>query len=117
MSLQRGDVVLATLPFVTRPGSKVRPVLVVQNDMNNARMQNTIVAFITTNLTRSHQPTQVLIDVATPAGQQSGLIQDSVVTCENVITIRQTQARKIGRVPPDIMQQVDDALKVSLALP
>ena len=59
MSLQRGDVVLATLPFVTRPGSKLRPVLVIQNDANNARMQNTIVAFITTKLTRcpSHDKT------------------------------------------------------------
>jgi len=117
MSLQRGDVVLATLPFVTRPGSKLRPVLVVQNDTNNGRMQNTIVAFITTNLSRSHLPTQVSIDVSTPAGQQSGLIADSVVTCENLITIRQSQARKIGSLPPDVMQQVDAALKVSLALP
>lgn len=51
MTLQRGDIALATLPFVTRAGSKLRPVLVVQNDRNNSRMQNTIVAFIATNLT------------------------------------------------------------------
>ena len=117
MSFQRGDVVLATLPFVTRPGSKLRPVLVIQNDANNARMQNTIVAFITTNLSRSHLPTQVPIEVNTPAGRQSSLIADSVVTCENLITIRQTQARPIGSLPPDVMQKVDAALKVSLALP
>ena len=48
-----------------------------------AHMQNTIVAFITTNLSRSHLPTQVLIEVNAPAGQQSGLIADSVVSCEN----------------------------------
>jgi mRNA-degrading endonuclease toxin of MazEF toxin-antitoxin module len=39
------------------------------------------------------------------------------VSCENLITIRQSQARKIGSLPPDVMQQVDAALKVSLALP
>lgn len=117
MSLQRGDVVLATLPFVTRPGSKLRPVVVVQNDSGNARMQNTIVAFITTNRSRAHLPTQVFIDVNTPAGQQSGLIGDSVVTCENLITIRQSQARRIGSLPPEVMRQVDAALKASLALP
>jgi mRNA interferase MazF len=116
MSLQRGDIVLATLPLVTRPGFKLRPVLVVQNDTNNAHMQNTIVAFITTNLSRSHLPTQVLIEVNTPAGQQSGLIADSVVSCENLITIRQSQGRKIGNLPPDVMQRVDEALKESLAL-
>ncbi|MBW3543687.1 MAG: type II toxin-antitoxin system PemK/MazF family toxin [Planctomycetes bacterium] len=117
MSFQRGDVVLATLPFVTRPGSKRRPALVIQNDASNARMQNTIVAFITTNLARAHLPTQVLVEVKAAAGRQSGFIADSVVTCENLITIRQSQARKIGSLPPDVMHQIDAALKASLALP
>ena len=42
MSVQRGDVVLINAPFVTRPGSKIRPMLVIQNDTNNQRMGNTI---------------------------------------------------------------------------
>jgi mRNA-degrading endonuclease toxin of MazEF toxin-antitoxin module len=42
MSIQRGDVVLIDAPFVTRPGGKIRPLLVVQNNANNRRMQNTI---------------------------------------------------------------------------
>ena len=116
MSLQIGDVVLARLPLVTRPGAKVRPVLVVQDDTNNARMTNTIVAFITTNTSRSHLPTQVLIDITTPEGQQSGLLAESVVTCENLITIAQSQARKIGNLPPSLLRKVDDALKASLGL-
>lgn len=44
MTIKRGDVVLIDAPFITRPGSKIRPMLVVQNDTNNARMANTIVA-------------------------------------------------------------------------
>ena len=57
MSVKRGDVVLLNAPFVTRPGSKIRPMLVVQSDRNNARMQNTILAAITTNVSRSAEPT------------------------------------------------------------
>ena len=116
MTLQRGDIAVATLPFVTRPGSKLRPVLVVQNDRNNSRMQNTIVAYITTNLSRSTEPTQVLIDISTAEGRQTGLIATSVVSCENLITIRQSQARWIGKLAPNLMQKVDMALTESLGL-
>jgi len=117
MSIKRGDVVLLDAPFLTRPGSKIRPMLVVQNDRNNARMGNTIVAVITTNLSRSHEATQVLIDVATPAGKQSGLLATSVVSCENLLTVRQAHVRRtLGTLPPELMQEVDEALVESLGL-
>jgi mRNA interferase MazF len=89
MSVARGDVVILNAPFVTRPGSKLRPMLVVQNDRNNARMANTILATITTNISRSAEPTQVLIDPQTPEGRISGLLSRSVVSCENLLTVRQ----------------------------
>jgi mRNA interferase MazF len=73
MSVQRGDVVLLTAPFASRAGAKTRPMLVVQNDRNNARMANTILVFITTNTSRIGEPTQVLVDLATPEGRASGL--------------------------------------------
>jgi mRNA interferase MazF len=78
-------------------------------------MQNTILAAITTNVSRSAEPTQVLIQLGSPAGQQSGLLSDSAVSCENLITARQSQIiRTIGSLPPNVMQQVNDALKASL---
>jgi mRNA interferase MazF len=91
---------------------------VVQNDTNNARMANTILVFITTNTSRAAESTQVLIDVQTPEGKASGLKQASVVSCENLLTVVQSDIlRTIGHLPDGIMQQVDQALKVSLALP
>ena len=117
MSVQRGEVVLINAPFVTRPGSKIRPMLVVQNDTNNQRMRNTILATITTNTARSAEPTQVLIDVSTPDGQQSGLINNSAVSTENLLTVKQAHiTRTIGQLPRALMDQVDLALKSSLAL-
>ena len=117
MNLQRGDVVLINAPFVTRPGSKIRPMLVIQNDANNQRMRNTILATISTNTSRAAEPTQVLIDVSTPAGKRSGLINDSVVSTENLLTVRQAHiTRTIGQLPVALMDQVDLALKSSLAL-
>src|SRR5690349_5778057 len=45
--MKRGDVVLVDFPFASGGGSKVRPALVVQNDRNNALLQDTIVVPIT----------------------------------------------------------------------
>jgi mRNA interferase MazF len=118
MSLQRGDVVLLQAPFASRTGAKTRPMLVVQNDANNMRMANTILVYITSNTSRSGEPTQVLVDVGTPDGRQSGLKQTSVVSCENILTVVQADIlRTIGHLPATLMQRVDQALKFSLALP
>jgi mRNA interferase MazF len=91
--------------------------LVVQNDHNNARMANTILATITTNIGRSAESTQVLIDPQSSEGKSSGLLSLSVVSCENLITVgRDHIVRKIGRLTVPQMQLVDQALKASLAL-
>jgi mRNA interferase MazF len=92
--------------------------LVVQNDHNNSRMANTILAVITTNLSRATETTQVLVDPSTTDGQSSGLISVSVVSCENLLTARKGQiTRRIGRLSDQQMRAVDQALKASLALP
>ena len=91
--------------------------LVVQNDANNARMANTILAFVTSNMTRAGESTQVFIDVSTADGKQSGLRQNSVVSCENILTVVQSDIiQTIGKLLKALMQEVDDALKASLAL-
>ena len=115
--MQRGDVVLLNFPFSSGTGSKLRPALVVQNDQSKQRMGNTIVAMITSTTHRTHQPTQVLVDITTPEGQQSGLRLTSAITCENLFTVEQRLiARTIGSLPPDTMKLVDDCLKASLGL-
>jgi mRNA interferase MazF len=117
MTVSRGDVVLVDVPFITRAGSKIRPMLVVQNDQNNQRMTNTILATITSNTSRSDEATQLLIDISTPDGQQSGLLQNSVVSTENLLTVRQSHIRRvIGRLPDSLLSGVNAALKVSLDL-
>jgi hypothetical protein len=66
MNVQRGDVVLVDYPYAAGSGTKVRPVLVIQNDRDNQRLLNTIVAQITSVTRRALEPTQLLIDIATP---------------------------------------------------
>jgi mRNA interferase MazF len=118
MSVRRGDIVLLDMPFAQGGGAKIRPALVVQDDRNNARMSNTIVAAVTRNVSRVHKPTQLLIDIASPVGKQSGLLATLAVTCENLFTVHQRFVlRTIGALPPPAMQQVNDCLRAALALP
>jgi mRNA interferase MazF len=118
MTVQRSDVVIVDFPFSSGSGGKARPAVIVQNDRDNSRLNSTIIAMITSRTHRSAEPTQVLIDVGTPDGKQTGLHKTSVVNCVNLFTIDQTRILKtIGRLSPRLSQEVDDALKAALALP
>jgi len=118
MNLRRGDIVLADLPYSDRTGSKKRPALVVQCDRNNQRLDDVILAVITSTTERAgSEPTQLLIGMTTPEGRQSGLLHDSVVKCENLMTLdRHFLGRVIGHLPPEAMEKIGQCLKESLGL-
>ena len=117
MRLQRSDVVLVQFPFSSGVGAKLRPALVVQSDRNNVRLANVILAAITSTTHRVHEVTQVFLDLNTPDAKHSGLLFSSAVTCENLATVElRLVTRVIGKLPPQIMQQVDDCLRASLQL-
>src|SRR5205823_6519782 len=116
--MKRGDVVLADFPFQDVAGSKIRPAVVVQNDGDNKKLANTILAMITGNLTDVGRTTNVLIDPATPDGTGSGLLGPSLIKCGNLATVRQHRViRFIGSLQPAVLQKVNAALKAALELP
>lgn len=81
-------------------------------------LANTIVVQITSVTRRSSEPTQLLVEIATPEGQQSGLRQDSVVNCVNLLTLdRNKVLRRLGNLPASCMQQINACLKAALELP
>ncbi len=105
MNLRRGDVVLALYPFSSGAGASRRPAVVVQDDRDNVRMQNTIIAQITTNLRRAAEPTHLGIEAASPEGRQAGVLHDSVISCNNLATVREDRIdRVIGHLPDTMIQ-------------
>lgn len=117
MNVSRGDVVLIDYPYASGTGAKVRPVLVVQNDQDNRRLTNTIVIQITTTK-RPLEKTQVLVSVNTSEGKATGLLQDSVVNCANVVTVDKNKIlRRLGAMSGSLMQLVSQSLKVAFDLP
>ena len=51
MKVRHGDIVLVDFPYSDHTGSKVRPALVVQADTWNQRLDDTILALITSSWT------------------------------------------------------------------
>ncbi len=117
MNIRRGDVVLAWFPFASGQGSKRRPCLIVQNDVDNAKLANTVIAQISSNLRRRGDKSHLFVSAASPEGVQAGLLHDSVVSCNNLATIEQSLIDKvIGSLPTAVMQKVDDCLRAALEL-
>jgi mRNA interferase MazF len=114
MTVKRGDVDLVDYPFTTG-GAKVRPALIVQNDRDNGRMANTIVAQISGNLARVREATQHLIELAVEPG--CGLARDSALIATNLLTMRQSDVlRVLGSLSAATMAQIDDCLRIALGL-
>jgi mRNA interferase MazF len=117
--MRRGDVVIVDYPFSDRTGSKVRPALIVQSDVYNQRLADTIIALITSSAQRFvGSPTQLIVDIATADGKQTGLRINSVVQCENLITLDQSLIlRVIGRFPANLLQKINPCLRAALDIP
>lgn len=117
MKVNRGDIILVDFPLASQPTSKIRPAVVIQCDLNNRRLDNTIVAQITSRTRSSNEPTRLAIDPATEDGKVTGLHGLSVVACENIVTIRQDAIiRILGRLTDTMLNQVDECLKASIGI-
>lgn len=113
MIVKRGDVYFADLsPVVGSEQGGVRPVLVIQNDIGNRFSPTAIVAAITAQIQKAKLPTHVEIDA-----KRYGFERDSVILLEQIRTIdKQRLTDKITHLDDEMMDKVDEALQISLAL-
>lgn len=113
MNVKRGDVFYADLsPVVGSEQGGVRPVLVIQNDIGNKYSPTIIIAAITSQINKAKLPTHIEIKAS-----EYGLSKDSVVLLEQIRTIDKKRLReKIGRFNDEMMDKVDECLKISLGL-
>lgn len=110
MIIRRGELYYADLsPVVGSEQGGVRPVLIVQNDIGNKYSPTIIVSAVTSKLNKSKLPTHIELS------RDVGLQKDSVVLLEQIRTIDKIRLKeKIGTLTPQLMDKVDNALKVSL---
>jgi len=101
-------------PTVGHEIRKTRPCLVVQNDVGNRFSPLTIVVPVAG---AKHVARPYPIHVLIPKGE-GGLAKESVALCNQIRCVDEARFGKTyGLVSPATMDKVDQALKVSLALP
>ncbi|MBS7301512.1 MAG: type II toxin-antitoxin system PemK/MazF family toxin [Eubacteriales bacterium] len=112
--IARGELYSACLdPVVGSEQGGVRPVLVIQNDVGNRYSPTVIVLAVTRQLNKAKLPTHVSV-----AAQGNGLQKDSVVLAEQIRTLDKRRLKeRIGCLTPEQMEQVSEALKISLGFP
>lgn len=115
MTYKRGDIVLALFPDSTLRTAKSRPTLVVQADNLATGISQTILAMITSNLSRAGHPSRITVSTGTPQGRQTGLRHDSIIMLDNLQTVFDTEIDRVIGVWPD-MALVDAALRHTLGL-
>ena len=110
----RGDVVLVLFLHSTLRTAKPRPALVVQANDLQTGLPQVIISMITSRMSRANHPSRVIIQLATPEGQQSGLLTDSVIMTDNLATVAHSEIDRIIGVVP--MARIDAALRNTLGL-
>ncbi|MFH1544967.1 MAG: type II toxin-antitoxin system PemK/MazF family toxin [archaeon] len=114
MNIKRGDTILVDFnPAMGSEQGKIRPAVVVQNNIGNQYSSTTIVVPITSRIREKAYPTDVFIKA-----EDTGLQRDGTINCSQIATvsIEHRVIKKIGAIKPSTMRKVDEALKTSLAL-
>ena len=109
--IYRGEIYYADLsPAFGSEQGGVRPVVIVQNNMGNKHAPTTIVAPITSQLGKKPLPTHILFNGC-------GIPKDSVILLEQIRTIDKGRLKqRIGQLPPEKIEVLDTAIKISLGL-
>lgn len=112
MNIYRGDIFYADLGLnVGSEQGGMRPVVVVQNNTGNKFSPTVIVAAVTSQMNKAKLPTHIEL----PATE--GLKRDSVILLEQIRTLDKKRLGSfIGRAGNRVMDEVDEAIAVSLGL-
>lgn len=90
----------------------LRPALIIQNDIGNQYSPTTIVAAISTKVPPKIYPFHVLI-----TSTDSGLPEDSIVKCEQILTVDTARlVNRVGKLPVAKLVEVGTAICRSLGL-
>jgi len=110
--IRRGDIFYADLnPVIGSEQGGRRPVLVIQNNVGNHESPTIIIAPITSQIKKTYMPTHVSIATGI------GLPARSMVLLEQIRTIdKKRLGHYVTALDDDIMDYIDDAIGISLAL-
>ena len=111
---RRGEIWLVEFdPGRGREIKKTRPAVIIQNDIGNRHSPVTIVAAVTSKLSPTPYPVEV---VASP-GKGNGLTLPSAINLGQIRSVdRARLVKRLGALDAATMRKGDEALKISLGL-
>jgi mRNA interferase MazF len=111
LEVKRGEIWFVGLDGKGSEQKGLRPVLIIQNDIGNKFSPTTIIASITSQITKAKLPTHVEVE-------GYGLDSKSVILLEQIRAIdkRERLVKYIGRLDDYMMEKVENALCVSLKI-
>ena len=108
VSIRRGDVFLVSFdPTLGAEAKKVRPALVVSNDINNAHSPIISISPITSNVTKVYS-----FEVEIPAGTGGLRTHSKVMVNQTRAVDKLRLLKKLGHLQGQMMIDVDQALKL-----
>lgn len=111
--MKRGEIYFANLnPTMGAEIKKTRPVLIVSNNANNNAADTITVIPITSN-TKKVFPFEALLEI-----KNTGLVKQSKAQCHQIRTISKLRisGNVVGIVKGEIMEEVEQAIKLHLSL-
>ena len=113
MDVKRGEILLTNFePVKGSEQGRIRPALIIQNNILNKFSPLTIVAPITSKIYEKEYPTNVVLTKG-----ESGLNNDSTVLLNQMRAIDKRRIiKKLSYLDNGLMKRVDLAIKRTLAL-
>lgn len=110
---KRGEVWLVRFPFTDLTSTKLRPALVIAVHGEDA----IVVGIFSRVPAGTLRKTWVRIDMKHPTFPKTGLKKTSLLKAEKIAVVHESVfQKKIGKLAPDVMAQVQEALKRALLL-
>ena len=113
MEIKRGDILLVNFePVKGSEQGRIRPAIVIQNNILNKFSPLTIVAPVTSKIYEKEYPTNVFI-----RKEDSVLNNDSTVLLNQIRTIDKRRiVKKLGSLDIFLMNKADLAIKICLSV-
>ena len=112
--MKRGEIWWADAgePSGSEPGFRRPAVIVSANKFNRTPIKTVIILFLTASEARAGDPGNILL-----SSRQTGLARNSVANITQLGTVdKRILTERVGRVPDNLMSQIDDGLRLVLAL-
>ena len=111
---RRGEIYLVEFdPARGHEVQKTRPAVIIQNDIGNRHSPVTIVAAITSKVSVTPYPVEVVVS----PNKGNGLSMRSAIELSQIRSVdRERLVRRLGALDAVTLHRVDEALKISLGL-